>query len=303
MADVEGFVEATFGATYKEQLRYISQGGNNNFKGSEYESMLACIKICQFAADINNVYLDKLLITSQATAFVDDLAIINDNNKEKLNYQAKNSNGQAAKWTGTLHERFRMQKQIDASLHGYTKNKQILVVSSADKHVENEVVIKGIGDASFASEYVPYEQNIISLIRDFPPLREALITLATDANMATIEYVYKVVLGAWVASNKSSWQSIGDILGVAKASGKPSYFKREIQARDVPDWLKSLCGSVQGCVVGLELGNVYAYILELKLNLGAAPKINSEVEQLLAKVDRSATDVASVLMRLTSKSY
>lgn len=303
MTGIESFIGVTFGTSFVEKLKHISQGGNNNFKGSEYESMLACIKICQFAADINSECLDQLYISVQEMAFVDDLTIVNKYDKKKINYQAKNSDGQAAKWTPELHDRFKKQKKIDTDYHEYANNKQILVVSSKDKHVENANILKDIGEPSFESEYVPYDESVISLIREFLSLREALGVLAIDTNMATLEYVYTMVLAAWAASAKARAQSVGDLIGVAKALGKPSFFKSDIQAREVPDWLKNLCGSVQDCAVELELGSVYVYILGLKLNLGVGPEVTSEAEQLLAKEDRNAFDVANVLMKLASEEY
>ncbi|WHS98820.1 MAG: hypothetical protein LZT29_01776 [Pantoea stewartii] len=269
---VYDYVCQTFGEEKGATLKRIQTGGNNNFKGSEYEATLAAIKICINAAEHHAQDLDRVKIAIQETAFVDDLCIINDLLGFKYNFQAKNSDGSAASWTDTMHDRFCMQKQIDNELFGYPDNQQILVVSNEAKKVENETKIHEDYRDFFISEYVPYEENKIDLIRNYLPLQQALQTISGKTNASHLDYVYSLIVSAWANSPKKGLQTIGDLIGSAKAIGKPDWILTNIPPRAVPEWLNDACFPFPGFSVRVESGHVIvSSAVGIEIDLGKNP--------------------------------
>ncbi|BBI69839.1 hypothetical protein PKHYL_40300 [Psychrobacter sp. KH172YL61] len=70
------------------------------------------------------------IVDSQVIGFVDDICHIDYEVSTKYNFQAKNSSGDAAKWTDEISNRFRKQRSIDANLFKVDTTENCLLVSS-----------------------------------------------------------------------------------------------------------------------------------------------------------------------------
>ncbi|ELY2854878.1 hypothetical protein SMC92_001904 [Cronobacter dublinensis] len=279
--NVYEFVCSNFGQDEGTRLKHIGTGGNNNFKGSEYEATLAAIKICQAASEHRNDNLDEILISAQEESFVDDLCVINKLTRVKTNFQAKNSDGSAASWTDEMQSRFSMQKKIDEELHGYSDNQQILVVSSVDKHNQNTTKIPAESRGFFFSEYIPYEYNRFDLFREYPDLRTALHRISEKNTHSDLDYVYSLVISAWANSRKKSSQTIGDLIGAAKALGRPNWIVVGDSDRSIPAWLNNACATFPGFDIHVESGR-FIVVLDsgFSIDVGKDPIKPHDIEAI-----------------------
>lgn len=276
---VETFVASEMGAEQLRLLQAISRGGANNFKGNRYEQTLAAIKACELAARHSCENLNGVSLSTQAMAFVDDLCIENKLADTKVNYQAKNSSGNAAEWSADLKQRFELQRKLDLDHHKYKVCKQVLVVSSSEKFSNNLKKIDELGVEGFCVEYIPYKVNELSLIRDYDPLRKALIALAIDSKTSTLDYIFKMMQGSWIHFSYREKVSLADVISHAKSLSKPDFFRADVVSMDVPDWIKNLCGSVQGLKAELKYGVVEVEYKGLTLMLGSNPGEPIELKQ------------------------
>lgn len=295
--DVYEYVCNNFGQAEGTKLKHIGTGGNNNFKGSEYEATLAAIKICQTASDHRNENLYEILISAQEESFVDDLCVINKLTNKKTNFQAKNSEGSAASWTEEMQSRFSMQKKIDEDLHGYSDNQQILVVSSLDKHRENTKKIPSENKKFFVSEYIPYESNRFDLFREYPDLCAALHGISEKKTHSDLDYVYSLVISAWANSRKKSSQTVGDLIEAAKVLGKPDWIVVGDSDRSIPAWLNNACATFPGFDIRVESGRFIVVLNSgLSIDVGRDPVKPHDIEAI-----QTADELVVSLMSLINE--
>lgn len=256
------FVEGRFGADLAKKLTNIGTGGNNNKKGSDYENFYAASKICCLAASTPSDKLDDFHVACQETAFVDDLCVRQISTETKINYQAKNSAGDAASWDHEMQSRFEMQHQIDSELHLSKISTQVLLVSSAEKAAANDAKIPTEMKGFCASEYFPYHTSALKLLMGHPPLREALKQLCGTESLSNVDVAFRLVLGEWCADNENG-RSVGDVLNRAREASRPDLFASFMTHEDpkmmgeqmsTPQWLTELLTTFQMQPASVECG-------------------------------------------------
>lgn len=262
---LDAYVEQHFGQTYAKQLHNIRRGGDNNSKGSSFETYFAAAKICELAATQEN--LDDFILSSQELAFVDDLCLRQQSIQYKENFQAKNSSGSAAAWDSDMENRFRMQIKIDTEYHNTQTNRQTLLVSCPDIAEANNKKIPQDLKETCCSKFFPYNKAATRVIYDCPQLREQLTEICNATDLSTLDVAFRCVVSAWICEDTA--RSVGDVIGRAKADAKPNVFRDSIQERpNIPEWLHRLCLTFPGLDGCVEFGGFKIRYNGFEANLG-----------------------------------
>lgn len=266
---LDAFVEARFGERHVTKLANIRRGGDNNSKGSSFESYYAAAKVCEIAA--KHADLDSYVISSQERAFVDDLCVRSLTENHKENFQAKNSSGAAASWDAEMEERFRMQMEIDTNFHNAQSNRQVLLVSCPGMQAANDEKIPDDMKQNCFSEFFPYKAQSTQVIYASASLRSHLKAIIKDPDdLQAVDTAFRVVVSAWVSDDKA--RSVGDVLGQAKALCKPNLFRDEIPERPgMPSWLHELCMAFPQLGARVEFGNFKVSYNGFEVDLGSSP--------------------------------
>jgi hypothetical protein len=302
--DVEAFVESRFGQKKAKTLGHISQGGENNKKGADFEGAYVVHTICRIGATKTPAECAHYRISCQEAAFVDDLCVREMVTGHKANYQAKNSDGTAANWDAEMQNRFSMQAIIDADHHKAASHEQILVVSSEAKAAANDARIPDEMRLFCRSEYFPYEHSSTQLVIEHDPLRDALTALCASARLSQMDAAYRLLLGQWHADNRNG-RTVLDVLTKAKAVSRPDIFggfhPPEVDqmvvannALDTPSkWLTELLDRFQMGAVTVECTafKISYNGMEVKLAVNAAAPEPSKLLEL-----RSPGEVLMLLM-------
>jgi len=266
---LDAFVKDRFGEDQVKKLQNIRRGGDNNSKGSSFESYYAAAKVCEIAA--NHEDLDNYVISSQELAFVDDLCIRQVAEQHKENFQAKNSSGYAAAWDADMERRFRMQMEIDTNFYRMQSNRQVLLVSCPDMQAANDAKIPDNLKQNCFSEFFPYRPQSTQVIYASPELRANLKAIIKDPDdLQAVDTAFRVVVSAWISDDNA--RSVGDVLGQAKAMCKPNLFRDEIPERPgMPNWLHELCIAFPMLEARVEFGNFKVSYNGLDVDLGCNP--------------------------------
>lgn len=220
---VQEFVSARFGHDCAQQLEHIARGGKSNKKGADFEGCYAVYMIASIAATAAPAECAHHHVSSQETAFVDDLCVRNQVIGTKRNYQAKNSDGSAADWTDELRARFEMQIIVDIEHHRVQQQEQVLVVSCADKAAANQKKIPHAMQSCCRAEYFPYELTSIALLMSHEPLQSVFAKLCNSRQLGHLDAAFRIILGQWHADNNAG-RTVLDVLTKAKASARPDIF-------------------------------------------------------------------------------
>ena len=287
------YLEANFGISVVDKIKRIRTGGDNNRKGSEYETYYAAAKICDIAA--NDLNFRDVWLSSQDLAFVDDFCVWNKRSNHKENYQAKNSSGIAASWTHEIENRFRLQRQIDEVFHQCSSSRQILLVSCVDKARENELKINNQDKADFCSEYFPYHQKSTYIIYLSEKLRGDLETLCGTEDLSILDAAYRCVISAWQHNDDA--RTVYDIVGKAKSLSKPNVFSDLVSEQTpLPDWIHRLCATFPGIE-----GRVVCDRFIISYN-GFEISISDQVAAPISKELEALTDISKLIEFLMIKS-
>ncbi len=248
---LDAFVEKTFGAKKSAWMSKINTGGASNQKGATYENFFAISKICEILASGHQA--SSYTIASQERGFVDDLCVKDAITNTKTNFQAKNSNLQAADWTAEIAEKFSYQYAIDIHHYNYTHSQQVLLVSCGKKAARNAGKIPA--SMTYArSEHFPYHETTFDLIDKHTPLNQNLKAITGGEKLDILDYAFKLLLGAW--DGKTGCRTVEEVLNDAKAMARPDIFLSSmVQRIEVPSWLKSLIANnpaFQGVSVSVE---------------------------------------------------
>lgn len=304
--DVAAFVESRFGENKAKTLGHISQGGENNKKGADFEGAYAVHTVCRLGATKTPAECAHYRISCQEAAFVDDLCVRELTTGHKVNYQAKNSDGTAANWDAEMQNRFDMQAIIDADHHKAASHEQVLVVSSEAKAAANDAKIPDGMRPFCRSEYFPYEHSSTELVMVHGPLRDALTALCASARLSRMDEAYRLILGQWHADNRNG-RTVLDVLTKAKTSSRPDIFggfhppeaDQMVAANDDPNtpprWLTELLDRFQMGPVAVECTafKVSYNGMEVKVAVNAAAPEPSKLSEL-----RSPGEVLMLLMTL-----
>ncbi|HEJ8101637.1 hypothetical protein [Serratia marcescens] len=286
---VADFVEQEFGQELRKKLERIGTGGASNEKGSKYESFFAVAKICSaVATSLDNSKFDNFSVSSQETAFVDDICYKVHDLNEKTNYQAKNSSGAAGSWTKDIEARCAYQQKIDLNYHAAKVSKNVLLVSSKSKCQRNLKKIPLSMRTFCFCEHFPYLESSVELILAHKPLRKDLETICSENNLQTLDTAFKIIHSAWATSSSKAKRTVGDIVGEAKKMSRPNIFHALVPERQVPQWMMEKCATFKECNARVESGIVYVRYNGLELSVPNAPDV------LIAAVEKELQAIKKV---------
>jgi hypothetical protein len=211
-----------FGDEALNYLKNKNRGGTNSEKGNTYENFFAVYQLALLAEQVIEQN-EVIYLASQILAFVDDLVI--DRRQPEIplkHYQLKNSAsvswGQGLK---SIADDFRKQQQLNQQIERQTVLH--LVVSNLQLQLSLELSQPDDLKAYSQVMFFPHGRTLIQVIQQEASFLEAIKSLSAFENPAPdkIECAANVLLGAWVACNKSNTSAI-DILKKAQEAS-PSY--------------------------------------------------------------------------------
>lgn len=263
------YINEKFSQADAKILINMRRGGDNNKKGESFETYYAVAKVCDIAAN-NQQLLNDFTISTQVMGFVDDLCVRQVSTSSKENYQAKNSSGAAASWNKELEKRFRMQIQIDREFYKCAKSRQILLVSCKSKASENAAKIPDDLKDNCVSEHFPYNPKATMVLYQSAELRKNLEKICDTNDLSKLDAAFRCVVAAWICSDGE--RSVNDIIGEAKRISKPNLFSNLIPEQpSLPDWLHRVCMAFQDLRPRVESGKVLVSYNGFEVNLGESP--------------------------------
>jgi len=248
----EDQIKNLFGNKTVEYIKNKNTGGVSNSKGNTYENIFAIYKISSLSKSIIE---DKreIYLLSQCLSFIDDLVIELTSENTLQHYQLKNSSN--ITWgTGekSINDDFKKQYELNKSIS--KESKLALVVSSLELRDKLQANIPD--DIKNYSQviYFYFADSLPKIIAQEPEFRRSLEYLCAFENPEPdkLECLATVLLGAWVASEKSKLP-IMDILQKAQ-DFIPSYirsFKTELQLN--PE-IKEIFDKIDGFTYNLTRG-------------------------------------------------
>ncbi|WP_019501299.1 hypothetical protein [Pseudanabaena sp. PCC 6802] len=213
----------------QEILDYLyrkNRGGVANQKGNTYENFFAICQIVLIAPRVIESG-EEIYLASQVTAFVDDLIVDLGADTSLQHFQLKNS--PTVSWgTNTSKVRiaydFRQQKYLNTEVK--CRNSELfLVVSSEDLQIRlADSMPSDLKNYSHVA-FFPYLPTVDELLQAHDAFRQAIayLTAFEQPTRDKIECVAKVLLGAWVASDKTRI-TVLDILKSAQKC-QPSFIR------------------------------------------------------------------------------
>ncbi|NJM76538.1 MAG: hypothetical protein HC852_13060 [Acaryochloridaceae cyanobacterium RU_4_10] len=220
----EDQIQHQFGTKVLNYVKNKHRGGTNSEKGNTYENFFAVFQLAFLAPQIIE-FNDEIFLASQILAFVDDLIIDRQQTEMPLkHFQLKNSTrvswGQGLR---SIADDFRKQYQLNLQIN--RQSDLSLVVS--DPKLKSSLELSQPADlkAFCQVQFFPYAQTLAKVIQQHEPLQRAIKYLCAFENPAPdkIECAANVLLGAWVASDKSNISAIEILRKAQEAS--PSYIR------------------------------------------------------------------------------
>lgn len=243
--DILDFVDNKYGTDVLKNLKNIHKGGQNNQKGRDYENFYQLYRVFQTAAN-DDYDCRKHVVGMQQIGFVDDICHIDYENKIKYNYQAKNSSGSAATWTDEISERFRKQREIDASCFGVSSTQNYLLVSNASKATENIGKIPQDLKDQDTCEYFEAHSNTLSLVEN-TDISQYIEKLTEKNSHSITDYACSLILGILQSGNYST---IDDVFSKAESEAHPNPFKKfrkPMEVHLIPDWVVQILTNYSNC--------------------------------------------------------
>jgi transcriptional regulator of NAD metabolism len=217
-------IRIQFGEESLNYLRNKNRGGISSEKGNTYENFFAVYQLAVLSERIIE-HRAEISFASQVLAFVDDLIIdSNVSNIPLQHYQLKNSAdvswGQGLK---SIADDFRKQQQLNLSINRQSDLRLVVSNPQVKRFLERSHPkdLKSYSQVDFFSA----SRTLIQVIRQDASFLEAIKYLCAFENPAPdkIECVANVLLGAWVACDKSNIPAI-EILKKAQQSS-PSFIR------------------------------------------------------------------------------
>ncbi len=243
--EVIDFVHKKFGQKSSNNLKNISKGGNNNQKGRDYENQFLLYKTFEIANKYPHSCANQM-IGSQVIGFVDDICHIDYEVSIKYNFQAKNSSGDAAKWTDDISDRFRKQRSIDASIFKVNITENCLLVSSEIYASENQEKIPTDLKNNDTCEYFEFHPNIYDLVHN-TDLYQYIAKLIERPSSSECDYAAILINGVLQAVKH---RTIEDIFKQAESDANPNPFiKFRTHTAKLPNWVQQILTKYSHCVV------------------------------------------------------
>jgi|GEM_PF-962238 len=234
--EVIAFVKNNYGEKIKNKLENVHRGGNNNYKGRDYENQFLLYRVFEIAAKYPH-NCENQIIETQAVSFVDDICHIDYEENTKYNYQAKNSSLASADWTQETSERFKLQREIDIALYGISRTKNTLLVSDPKKDLANQGKIPIELQGQDTSQYFKCHKNIYDLLMN-TDLKQHISKLIDDTFSSRYDYAAVLIHGILQSGN---YATINDIFCQAEFEGRPSPFiKFRKSEAQIPKWVMQI---------------------------------------------------------------
>lgn len=220
-------IEAFLGEEDLSYLRNKNRGGISNERGNTYENFFAVYQLALCAQEVIEANKD-IQFSSQVLAFVDDLIIDSQDRLLLCHYQLKNSSN--VHWeSGFRSLEYDFQKQYNLN-QAMSRDSQLhLVVADQALQAKLDKTLPAAIRTFSQTLYFPYAPKLTNVIAKQPEFQSAIKYLCAFENPEPdkIECVATVLLGAWVASDKSGI-SIMEVLRNAQNT-QPSYIRSFIQ--------------------------------------------------------------------------
>ena len=239
------FVHKNFGQKSSNNLKNISTGGNNNQKGRDYENQFLLYKTFEIANKYSHSCANQI-IGSQVIGFVDDICHIDYEVSIKYNFQAKNSSGNAAKWTDEISDRFRKQRSIDVSIFDVSTTENCLLVSSKIHASENQEKIPADLKDNDTCKYFEFHPNIYDLVHN-TDLYQYIAKLIECPSSSECDYAAILINGVLQAGKH---KTVEDIFKQAESDANPNPFiKFRTHTDKLPNWVQQILTKYSHCVV------------------------------------------------------
>ena len=242
--DIIAFVRSTYGQDASKKLQNIHQGGLNNEKGRDYENQFLLYKTFEIANKYPHDCKNQV-IASQNIGFVDDICHIDYEENVKYNFQAKNSSGEASKWTEDISDRFRKQREIDSNIFKVNSTKNCLLVSDKTKTLENEEKIPDDLRSKDTCKYFKFHSNIYELVNN-TNLYQYVANLIENPSSNECDYAVTLINGSLQAGKH---KTVSDIFKQAESDANPNPFiKFRTSTPQIPSWVQQILTSNSHCV-------------------------------------------------------
>lgn len=240
----------------------MRRGGDNNDKGSRYEALYAAYLIAKYEAEGLG---QETSISAQEEAWVDDLCV-RAGDQRKINYQAKNSDGDAASWDAEMEERFGKQQVIDIDYHRVADAKQVLLVSCEDKCLKNQEKIPEEMTGFASCEFYPFVDQPTQILLSHDPTYQAVAGICEGPNLDDMSAAFVVIMGLWADQPSGSPIGVSDLINQAKRITKPNVFK-EIAQPEPPQWLLDIIAPFPFASIKVQSGDFMVGIRGLSVRL------------------------------------
>lgn len=247
---LKAFIKEKWGDEDVTRIAAVKTGGDNNDKGGKYEAQFAVYLVAKHAAEGRG---SNVRVSAQELAWVDDLCV-RIGSQQKINYQAKNSFGNAADWGPDMAERFAKQQVIDADYHGVDKAAQILLVSSEDKHLKNIQKIPDNMAGYAACEFYPFTDPATHILFDHQPTIEAFAELCAEPNLDDMQAAMKAIMAEWANQPADTPVTVSELIKAAKKDIRPSVFK-ELDGPVPPKWLLDIVAPFTSASIRVQSGD------------------------------------------------
>jgi hypothetical protein len=249
----EDQIQHQFGTKVLNYVKNKHRGGTNSNKGNTYENFFAVFQIALLAPQIIE-FNDEIFLASQILAFVDDLIINHHQTEIPLkHFQLKNSSsvswGQELK---SIADDFRKQYQLNLQIN--RQSDLSLVVSNPKLKSSLELSQPADLKAFCQVQFFPYAQTLAKVIQHHEPFQRAIEYLCAFENPAPdkIECAANVLLGAWVASDKSNASAVEVLRKAQEAS--PSYIRTFSSEWEIDPDVKQILDSIDNFSYNLAKG-------------------------------------------------
>ena len=237
-------IEEVFGTVVLNYLKRKHTGGINSSKGNRYEDIFAIYQISFLSRCVIECN-QEIYILNQCFAFVDDLIIDWKNDRLLRHVQLKDSlNVSWGEELKSICDDFQKQYTLNQSI--CRESELSLVVSSND--LQNRLTQNLPETIKSYSKvvYFPSEENLVKLINKDNNFKQAIEYLCAvdEPEPDKLECVATVLLGAWIASNKSK-VSLMDVLQKAQQS-TPSYIRSFHRALELDSEVENIFKEIDG---------------------------------------------------------
>lgn len=249
----EDQIQHQFGTKVLNYVKNKRRGGMNSEKGNTYENFFAVFQLELLTPQIIE-FNDEIVLASQILAFVDDLIIDRHQAETPLkHFQLKNRSrvswGQGLR---SISDDFRKQYQLNLRINRLSEIS--LVVSDPKLKTSLELSQPADLKAFCQVQFFPYAQTLAKVIQQHKPLQQAIEYLCAFENPAPdkIECAANVLLGAWVASDKSNASAIEILRKAQEAS--PSYIRTFSSEWEIDPDVKQILDSIDNFSYNLAKG-------------------------------------------------